>query len=113
MRNYSNGTRFAAPADPARRVYFCARRVYNPPARRGGGAAAHAGARGGARGSSGMVGIWVGFVALVLLLVAVDLFVFNRKAHAVSMREALLTSAVWFVLAMAFNVGVYFAYEHH
>src|SRR3954452_18967783 len=60
-----------------------------------------------------MVGIWVGFVALVLLLVALDLFVLNRKAHVVGLREALLTSAVWFVLAMAFNVGVYFAYKHH
>src|SRR3954469_9048177 len=60
-----------------------------------------------------MLGIWVGFVALVLLLVAVDLFVFNRKAHVVKLTEALLSSAVWFVLSMAFNVGVYFAYKHH
>ncbi len=49
---------------------------------------------------------WVGFNALVLTLLALDLGVFNRKAHAVSVKEALGWSAVWVSLAIAFGIGV-------
>ncbi len=49
---------------------------------------------------------WVGFNALVLALLALDLGVFNRKAHAVSVKEALGWSAVWLSLAIAFGMGV-------
>ena len=49
---------------------------------------------------------WVGFNAMVLALLALDLGVFNRKPHAVSVREALSWSAVWIALAVAFGVGV-------
>jgi tellurite resistance protein TerC len=60
-----------------------------------------------------MFSVWAGFIALVLLLVGIDLFVFNRRSHVVGLREALVSSAVWFLLALAFNVAIYFAYEHH
>jgi tellurite resistance protein TerC len=46
---------------------------------------------------------WVAFNALVLFLLALDLGVFNRKAHAVSVREALGWSALWVSLAVAFG----------
>ena len=49
---------------------------------------------------------WVGFNVMVLALLALDLGVFNRKAHAVSVREALSWSAVWIALAVAFGLGV-------
>jgi tellurite resistance protein TerC len=51
---------------------------------------------------------WIGFNALVLFLLALDLGVFNRKAHAVSVREALGWSAVWVTLAICFGgwIGV-------
>jgi tellurite resistance protein TerC len=94
-------------------VYFSDPRVYKPCARPRARHATRGAQKVQGPWSGGMVGIWVGFVALVLLLVALDLFVLNRKAHVVGLREALLTSAVWFLLAMAFNVGVYFAYQHH
>ncbi|WP_181306774.1 TerC family protein [Rufibacter sp. XAAS-G3-1] len=51
---------------------------------------------------------WVGFNAFVLLLLALDLFVFHRKSHVVKIKEALLLSAFWIMLALAFNVGIYF-----
>jgi len=57
--------------------------------------------------------LWVGFIALVLVLLALDLGVFHRKAHAVSSREALGWTAFWVGLALAFNVLVYVMYEHH
>jgi tellurite resistance protein TerC len=47
---------------------------------------------------------WAGFLAFVALMLALDLGVFNRKAHVVSLKEALAWCAVWFGLAMAFNL---------
>ena len=49
---------------------------------------------------------WVGFNAMVLALLAIDLGVLNRKAHAVSMRQAIGWSVVWVSLAIAFGIGV-------
>jgi tellurite resistance protein TerC len=60
-----------------------------------------------------MILIWVGFVALILLLLALDLGVLHRKAHVVSMKEALLMSGVWIALGLAFSVFVYYGYEYH
>ncbi len=51
---------------------------------------------------------WTGFLAFVALMLALDLGVFNRKAHEVSLKEALAWCAVWFGLAMAFNLLVSF-----
>lgn len=45
---------------------------------------------------------WVGFIVVVLLLLSLDLGVFHRLAHVVKFREALVWTAVWFSLAMAF-----------
>jgi tellurite resistance protein TerC len=50
---------------------------------------------------------WLAFLAFVALLLAVDLGIFHRHAHAVSRREAVVWSAVWIALALAFNAGVY------
>jgi tellurite resistance protein TerC len=59
-----------------------------------------------------MLLIWLGFVAFVLLLLALDLGVFHRKAHVVGVREALAWSAVWIALGLAFSVFVYHGYEN-
>jgi tellurite resistance protein TerC len=50
---------------------------------------------------------WAGFTAFILALLALDLGVFHRKAHAVSLREATVWSAVWIALALAFNAGIW------
>lgn len=55
--------------------------------------------------------IWIAFIAFVLLMLALDLGVFHRKAHVVSIKEAFAWSAVWFTMGMAFSVLVYFAYD--
>jgi tellurite resistance protein TerC len=49
---------------------------------------------------------WAGFVLFVLALLALDLGVFHRKAHAVTLREAGVWSAIWVGLALAFNALV-------
>ncbi len=51
--------------------------------------------------------LWAGFNLFVLGMLAVDLGIFHRQAHAVSMREAGIWSAVWIALALAFNLGVW------
>jgi tellurite resistance protein TerC len=54
------------------------------------------------------VWMWVGFNLFVLAMLALDLGVFHRKAHAVSVREATIWSVVWISLAMLFNTAIYF-----
>lgn len=51
---------------------------------------------------------WVGFNALVLGLLALDLGVFHRESKAVSVKEALTWSVVWISLAIAFGIGIGF-----
>lgn len=52
--------------------------------------------------------LWAGFIAFVLAMLAVDLGVFHRKTHTISMREAGIWTVVWVGLALAFNVVLYF-----
>src|SRR5262245_26927160 len=52
-------------------------------------------------------GIWIVFNIFVLLMLGIDLFV-HRKDHTVGMKEALIWSAIWTIVALAFNVLVYF-----
>ncbi|HEX8369892.1 MAG TPA: TerC family protein [Pyrinomonadaceae bacterium] len=47
------------------------------------------------------------FLLFVLLMLALDLGVFNRKAHVVSFKEATVWSIVWVALALAFNFIFY------
>lgn len=55
---------------------------------------------------------WVGFIALIGLLLALDLGVFNRKAHVVSIQEALRWTTVWVSVSLLFSIFIYFAYEN-
>jgi tellurite resistance protein TerC len=57
--------------------------------------------------------VWIVFLLFVLLLLALDLGVFHRRAHVVSVREALAWSVVWVATALAFAAFVYFGYEYH
>ncbi len=57
-------------------------------------------------------GVWAGFIAFVILMLALDLGVFNRKAHDITIKEALIWSAVWITLALIFNYGVYHFIGH-
>jgi tellurite resistance protein TerC len=51
--------------------------------------------------------LWVGFNVFVLMMLALDLGVFHRSAHVVSLREAAAWSTVWVTLALIFNYGIY------
>ena len=50
--------------------------------------------------------IWIAFIAFVLLMLALDLGIFHRKAHVVSVKEAFTWSAVWLAMGLSFSVFV-------
>ena len=52
--------------------------------------------------------MWAAFIAFVLVILALDMFVFGgRKAHKVSVNEALAWSLTWVSLALTFNAGLW------
>ncbi len=57
--------------------------------------------------------IWGAFVVGILLLLALDLGVFHRRPHEISVTEAFGWSAFWVLLALAFNVLVFWLYENN
>jgi tellurite resistance protein TerC len=50
---------------------------------------------------------YLGFTACILILLAVDLGVFHRRDHTISIREAARWSVVWIALSLLFNAGFY------
>ena len=61
-------------------------------------------------GSSGATWLWIGFSLFIFTMLALDLGLFNRKAHTIRYREAWIWSAVWVTLAMIF-AGIVFHYQ--
>jgi tellurite resistance protein TerC len=53
---------------------------------------------------------WIAFIVFVLAMLALDLGVFHRQAHAVKVKEALTWSLVWIALACVFGGLVYFMF---
>ncbi|MGB8465551.1 MAG: TerC family protein [Terrimicrobiaceae bacterium] len=51
--------------------------------------------------------LWVGFNVFVLAMLALDLGVFHRKAHVVTLKESMSWTVVWVGLALVFNFGVW------
>jgi tellurite resistance protein TerC len=51
--------------------------------------------------------LWTGFNLFVLAMLALDLGVFHRKSHVVSLKESLAWTVVWVALALLFNLGVW------
>jgi tellurite resistance protein TerC len=49
---------------------------------------------------------WIGFNVLVLIMLALDLGVFNRKSHVISVKESISWTLVWIALALTFNLGI-------
>ena len=51
---------------------------------------------------------WILFNVFVLVMLAVDLGIFNRKSHVISFREAMSWTVVWILLALVFNGILYY-----
>jgi tellurite resistance protein TerC len=52
--------------------------------------------------------LWVGFGAVITVLLILDLGVFHRKSHAVSTKEAAIWTAVWIAVALLFNLAIFY-----
>jgi tellurite resistance protein TerC len=59
----------------------------------------------------GTIWPWIGFNLFVLSLLALDLGVFHRQAHKVSIKEATIWSVVWITISMVFNLGLYLFWD--
>ncbi|MEZ4712928.1 MAG: TerC family protein [Caldilineaceae bacterium] len=59
----------------------------------------------------GMIWLWIGFNLFVLAMLALDLGVFHRHAHVVSLREATVWSIVWITLSLIFNFCIYLFWD--
>ncbi len=55
---------------------------------------------------------WIFFAIFILAMLALDLGVFSRRAHAVKIKESLRWMAFWIFLSVLFCVSVYFFYGH-
>src|SRR4030095_8504526 len=60
------------------------------------------------KASGALLFFWILFNLFVLVMLALDLGVFHRRAHTVRFKEALAWSAAWISMAIAFAVIVYF-----
>ena len=56
---------------------------------------------------SGATGLWIGFSLFIFTMLALDLGLFNRKAHTIKYREAWIWSGIWITLAMIFAAIVF------
>ena len=56
--------------------------------------------------------IWIGFIILVFILLALDLGVFNKTPHAITTREAMGWTGLWVSLSLLFSVFIFFAYQN-
>src|SRR5690625_3676676 len=57
--------------------------------------------------------IWIVVITLIIELLILDLYSLNNRLREVHVKEALAWTIVWFVLALCFNVLVYFLYENN
>lgn len=55
---------------------------------------------------------WIIFGVFIFAMLALDLGVFNRQAHVIKMKEAVLWTSFWITLALSFGVGIYYFYGH-
>jgi tellurite resistance protein TerC len=54
------------------------------------------------------VSFWIGFFVFVIVMLCLDLFVFNKKDSAMTVKDALIGSAFWIGLAVIFNIAIYY-----
>lgn len=58
------------------------------------------------------MGVWIGFIVFVLICLAFDLGVVNRKAHVIKPKEAGIWTSVWVGLALLFSVVIWWLFSN-
>ncbi len=55
--------------------------------------------------------IWVLFITMIVVFLAIDLGIFNREAHVISIKEASCWTALWVTIAISFTGAIYYIYS--
>ncbi len=55
---------------------------------------------------------WLSFLLFLVLMLAIDLGIFNRKSHEITYKEALLWSGIWISISLLFNIGIFNVLGH-
>jgi len=56
--------------------------------------------------------LWTGYVVFVLLMLGVDLWVFHKESHKITIRESLTWTFIWIALSLIFGAGIYYFMGH-
>lgn len=57
--------------------------------------------------------IWISFLALMVVLIGIDLGLTHKQLEVMPLQRAARRSLVWFMIAMLFNIYIYFLYENN
>ena len=55
--------------------------------------------------------VWTIFIAMIILCLAIDLGIFNREAHVISVKEASIWTTIWITIALSFSGVIYYIYS--
>ncbi len=56
---------------------------------------------------------WIVFSLFIIIALAFDLGIFNKKAHHIRFKEAILLTSFWIILSIFFNIGIYRFQGYH
>jgi tellurite resistance protein TerC len=57
--------------------------------------------------------VWIGFIALVAIFLALDLGIFNRDPHVISTKEASIWTTIWIGVSLLFSLFIYYGYSNN
>ncbi|MFA5300024.1 MAG: hypothetical protein WC389_17695, partial [Lutibacter sp.] len=55
--------------------------------------------------------VWIFFIGLILIFLALDLGVFNRTPHIISIKEASIWTGIWVTISFLFSGVIYWLYS--
>ncbi|MEB8329014.1 TerC family protein [Flavobacteriaceae bacterium KMM 6897] len=55
--------------------------------------------------------VWIAFIALILVFLALDLGVFHKDEHVIKSKEAAIWTAIWVTVALAFSAVIYWLFD--
>jgi tellurite resistance protein TerC len=56
--------------------------------------------------------MWIGFLIIIAILLSLDLGIFNKKQHKISIKESLIWTAIWISLSLLFNLFIWLEFGH-
>jgi tellurite resistance protein TerC len=56
--------------------------------------------------------LWIGFTVFVIIMLLIDLMVFNRMPHKITIKESLIWTGIWIALSCVFGAGIFWFFDH-